>query len=258
MSSEYFRPEEERFIQRMEELFLRAEQKKYFQVTSFLNQREQYILENISHNYPETDLYFNGGGYKNERQRAIIAPKYYQLEKNDFQIQAISIRYAEKFNKLKHSQILGALVNLGIDRNSYGDIITDGHNWQFFVIDTMSELVVEQVKRIGSNSVSLHEINSDQLLLPTDDYELMNIVSRSFRVDSIIASVFNFSRQTGKDLIANGKVTVNWIKTNKTDYFISINDVISVRGYGRVKINEIYGQTQNSKWKLSVSAIKKK
>ncbi|MGR3741962.1 YlmH family RNA-binding protein [Companilactobacillus sp. DQM5] len=257
MSSDFFRAEENSFIQRIEELFERVQRQNYFQLTDFLNLREQYILENISNRYSGTNIFFEGGYYNSERKRVIIAPDYYLLNKDDFEIDYIDIMYSTKFNKLKHSQILGALVHLGIDRNTFGDIITDGKNWQFLVNKNMSSYVVSNIQKIGSNTVHLKQIEEAQLLLPRDDYELEMITSRSFRIDSIISTVFNFSRQNAKDLITNGKVTVNWIKTNKADYFLTINDTISVRGYGRVRINEIYGQTQNSKWKMSVSVIRK-
>lgn len=257
MSSDFFRPEEARFVQRIEEIFQRVERTNYLQLTDFFNMREQYIVENIANRYPNVKIFAEGGYYGSERKRIIIAPEYYELNKQDFEMSLIEIRYPIKFIHLKHSQILGALVHLGIDRDFFGDIITDGKKWQFLVKDQMTDYVLSNMQKIGNNTVHLSKIEKDQILLPTDDSNNENITTQSFRLDSIISTVYNVSRQNAKDLVGSGKVTINWVKTSKVDYFVSINDTISVRGYGRIRVVEIYGQTQNSKWKIMVNVIRK-
>ncbi|GKQ42843.1 RNA-binding protein S4 [Companilactobacillus sp. RD055328] len=257
MSSDFFRSEETHFVQRIEEIFQRVEKNNYLELTDFFNMREQYIVENIANRYPDIQVFYEGGYYGSERKRIIIAPDYYQLDNNDFELSIIEIRFNSKFIQLKHSQILGALVHLGIDRDFFGDIITDGKQWQFLVKESMRDFVINNLQKIGNNTVHLSAIEKNKLLLPRDDSDNETITVRSFRLDAIISTVYNVSRQNAKDFITRGKVTINWVKTNKIDHFVSMNDTISVRGYGRVRITEIFGQTQNSKWKMSVNVIRK-
>lgn len=257
MSSEFFRPEEEKFVTRIEELFGQVQTYNYYQLTNFLNKREQVIIENISNRYPNINLYWSGGYYNSERQRAIIAPEYYQLNTSDFEISGIKIKYPTKFGNLKHSQILGTLVGLGIDRNFFGDIITDGLQWNFLLESSMIDYVLNNLQKIGKLTVHLEEIELDKLLLPRDDSEIETITSQTPRLDSVISSVFSLSRQHAKDAIKSGKVTVNWLKTSKADYFLTIGDTVSVRGFGRIRIDDYLGKTQNSKWKILVNIIRK-
>lgn len=257
MSSDFFRPEETSFVNHIEDIFQRVSRDNYLELTDFFNMREQYIIENIGNRYSDLQLFFEGGHYNSERKRVIIAPDYYQLDKADFELEIVEIRFNSKFIQLKHSQILGALVNQGINRDFFGDIITDGKRWQFFVKQPMGDYIINNLQKIGNNTVHLSKTDLDKVLLPRDDSDTENITVQSFRLDTIIASVYNVSRQNAKDYISSGKVTVNWIKTLKSDYFVSMNDTISVRGYGRIRITDILGQTQNSKWKMTVNVIRK-
>lgn len=257
MTSEYFRPEEQSFIKRIEELFANVEKYNYFQLTDFLNLREQFILENIGQRYSETNIFWYGGNNNSERKRAILAPYYYEPEKKDFEVALIEIGYPKKFSQLKHSQILGSLISLGIDRNIFGDIITDGENWQFYVVNKMKDYVFSNLSKIAKLNVRLKEIELDNALLQYDDSDEKSIAVRSFRLDSIISSVYNLSRQHSKDLISNGKVTVNWIKTSKPDFFLTLGDTVSVRGFGRITIEDILSRSDNSKWHLQVNVITK-
>jgi RNA-binding protein YlmH len=52
-------------------------------------------------------------------------------------------------------------------------------------------------------------------------------------------------------------VKVNWATINKPDYILAVNDLISVRHYGRLKLNELNGLTKKDKWRLTMAVIKK-
>ena len=56
--------------------------------------------------------------FSSESQRIIIAPYFYEIEKEDFEIDVCKIIYAKNFEKLTHRDILGALMSLGI-KESY-------------------------------------------------------------------------------------------------------------------------------------------
>ena len=55
-----------------------------------------------------------------EYGRVILAPEYYELDDEDFEIKRLEISYARQFNKLTHPKVLGALINqLGLDRQVF-------------------------------------------------------------------------------------------------------------------------------------------
>ena len=47
-----------------------------------------------------------------ERQRVLIYPDYYVPETDDYQIAMFNVKYASKFLKLDHKDILGSMMSL--------------------------------------------------------------------------------------------------------------------------------------------------
>ncbi|TGD25327.1 RNA-binding protein [Companilactobacillus suantsaicola] len=253
----YFRPEEKPFIDKMSDILLKAQTMYTPQLTDFLNLREQTILNNLINKYDDLFVHYFGGYHNAERVRGIIAPDYFVPQESDYQVSVLEIRYPEKFANLHHGQILGSLTGSGVDRDRFGDIITDGQNWQFFMFKSMVPFIEEQVKKVGPFKVHILEKNFKDLLLPKDDSTDETVSVQSLRLDTIVATVYDMSRQNAKTLVEHGQVQINWAVNKNASSFITITDTLSVRGFGRIRINDILGRTRNSKYLLSVNVIKK-
>lgn len=256
--SGYFRPEEKPFIDQIGDILLKSQTMYTPQLTDFLNKREQLILNNLINKYDDLFVHYFGGYTGAERVRGLIAPDYFVPKDSDFKISMYEIRYPEKFANLHHGQILGSLTGSGVERDHFGDIITDGERWQFFVFDQMDNYIEEQVKKIGPYKVHLIQKNFSELLLPKDDSvdEVVNV--QSLRIDTIIATVYDLSRQLAKSLVEHGKVQLNWVSNRNASTFVTMNDTLSVRGYGRVRVNDIMGKSKNNKYILFVNVIRNK
>ena len=59
-----------------------------------------------------------------------------------------------------------------------------------------------------------------------------------------------------KELIEKRLVQLNWMIDEKADTLIALNDVISVRKYGRIKLVDILGKTKKDKLKIQLDIIK--
>ena len=62
-----------------------------------------------------------------------------------------------------------------------------------------------------------------------------------------MGEAFNLSRSKAQELIAAEKVFVNWNVLKNGSKPVNEGDMISARGFGRVKINEINGRTKKDK-----------
>ena len=61
----------------------------------------------------------------------------------------------------------------------------------------------------------------------------------SLRLDNIISKSFNLSRSKAVDLIKGKKVFINWKSISNINYNVNIQDVITLRGFGRITIQNI-------------------
>ncbi|MDK6914153.1 YlmH/Sll1252 family protein, partial [Escherichia coli] len=77
----------------------------------------------------------------------------------------LEIDYPQKWSELTHSQILGVLTHLGIELDTFGDIINDENGkWQFFVKTELKDYFIEQVTRVGRTKVKLHDLPLSKVL----------------------------------------------------------------------------------------------
>lgn len=226
---------------------------KYYvpKLSSFLNPEQLFQAHNIlALNASDCTAYFYGGYSNAERQRLLLVPRYLSVDYFDFEIQLFEIVFNHKFVHLKHSQILGTIANLGLDRKCFGDIITDGYRWQFFAERQFQEFLLQEITRIGHNKVKLQSQSAAQLLTIKSNVSSEKIVSSSLRMDTVIASAFHRSRKQVKDLIQSGKVFVNWENQKRSDYLVTIGDSLSCHGWGRLIILDFLGQTRTNKYML--------
>ena len=254
---QHFRKEELSFLKQVEEWVEEVRLQYAPVLTNYLDPRQQFIVEAIVGQYDDVRYYFDGGYIDAERKRCMICPEYYEPTSEDFENALFHIQYPKKFATLGHGKILGSLMSLGFDRSLIGDIISNGEDWQLFCAQNMKEYIRQQLEKIGKVAVRLEEVDYTKLIVPVDHWTAVQTVVSSLRLDTVIASVFNVSRQRSKEMIESGKVKVNWTEENRPDFMLEILDIVSIRGYGRLQIQKIEGRTKKDKIKIELDLLEK-
>ena len=77
------------------------------------------------------------------------------------------------------------------------------------------------------------------------------------RLDTVISSVYNISRQRSKQLIESGKIKVNWREETRPDFLLDLLDIVSIRGFGRIQLQGLEGQTKKEKIRLVLGVLRK-
>ena len=246
---QHFRPAERPLIDQLSGVVAQAESEYRPVTTHFLDPRAQYILQTLVGG-STVRVAFSGGYSGAERCRAIVFPDYFSPENDDFAITPLTIRYPVKFATLAHRQVLGTLVNSGIERDVLGDIISDGTTWQFMCERGIAAYLQAQVEHIGPVKVNL--VPATAVIRPQNDWQSVRITVTSVRLDAVIAAVFNFSRQRAKEVLSRQYVRVNWSVVDQGDYSVAEYDIISVRRAGRFRITRVAPE-RTKKGKLRVS-----
>ncbi|MCZ2490766.1 RNA-binding protein [Dellaglioa carnosa] len=254
---QHFRPDEKEIIDTLSDYIEQAKSEYRAVLTHFLNPREAHIATYLLGQSDEISMKLFGGTKDAERRRLLFYPAYFDVQDSDFDLQLIEIKYPVKFATLKHGQILGTLANAGLDREVLGDIVTDGQQWQVVVEKKMADYLINQIDRIGKIKVSLEEVSFSQIVSVTDEWQSQSELVASLRIDSVISAVYNMSRQNAKNLVNSEKVSLNWQVISKPDYELAEFDVLSIRGFGRIKLDLVAGMTRKDKYKLELSVLKK-
>ena len=168
-------------------------------VTKFLTNFEQVILSQIvSYNYSDFKVEFFGGFNDAERKKAkIISNEYYDV---DFDIVCLKAKFNNKFNKVEHRNILGAIHNLGINFNRFGDIIVLEDEVFIFVDEEIADFISMEFTKAGRVSLNFERVDLSDVTIKKK-YEDFEIISSSFRIDSIVAKITNKSRSKVKEFL---------------------------------------------------------
>ena len=85
-----------------------------------------------------------------------------------------------------------------------------------------------------------------------DDFE---IVSSSFRLDSIVAKITNKSRSKVKELLEQDFVKLNHVIVKSGEKTCAVEDIISIRKYGRFIIKDYKQNKKSLKYRITISKL---
>lgn len=249
---QHFRPEEHAFIDQVINWKDQVETTYAPRLTDFLDPREQQIVKLLIGTQADVQVHFFGGAEEMERQRVILAPDYYEVQEHDFLISLLEINYPSKFVTIEHRHLLGSLMSLGLKRGKYGDILVDGEQIQVLVASEIAPYVMSELKEVGRAKVQIQERSVREAIKVREKWEEHSCTVSSMRLDAIVATIYNLARQKAQNLITHGLVKVNWTVVENSSFDCREGDMISVRGYGRAKIQSIDGKTKKEKWRIVV------
>jgi RNA-binding protein YlmH len=253
---QHFRPEEREFIDLVLNWKDYVDSAYTPKLTDFLDPREQHILKTIIGENGNIKYQFFGGLSETERKRALIMPDYFVPTLEDFQITLFEINYPTKFVTIEHPKVLGTLMSLGLIRGKFGDILIKGARVQFLVSREINDYIKNNLESIGRATVQLKEVGLEEAIIPENSLYEQSVTVSSLRLDTVISGVLNLSRQKSLNIIQQGLVKVNWTLIENPSFECDMGDLLSVRGYGRVKILSVEGKTKKEKWRIIVGKQK--
>ncbi len=201
--------------------------------------------------FVETTLY--GGSELAERQILRFGSEEMFGYIEEFPIACIHCRpMAPKFaEKMGHRDVLGALMNLGIERDVLGDIWIQEKECYFFCLESMSEYICDNLTKVRHTNVSCRKIPElPEEFQPKRKHEEHIIASE--RCDALISKMYNLSRSKCIPLFQEKKVFVNSRVYENNSGVLKPGDVVSVRGYGKFQYNGVIRETKKGRLTVSV------
>ena len=226
--------EAELLKKRLRELYDKADRGAYFTFTDFLGLAEQSIFNEVATKF--SPMYFTRFGGAEGAERIMIRfgnPEEIGYDA-PFPISCVKIQpLAQKFaDKLTHRDFLGALMNLGIERRTLGDVVIRDNVGYVFADEKIAEFITDElskVKRTDVKATVADDVPSGELYRTEDK----RIQIQSERLDAVIAKTYSLSREDAQNLVRRSLVFVNGKETTSCSYVPKEDDKISVRGHGR-------------------------
>ena len=242
---------------RIAELARKSYEHNIYTYTGFLSMAEQDVFYGMIPEIKGTDYKLYGGREDCERKILRFGSEDSLGYEEEFPIVCLRVKpLIEKFaDKVTHRDFLGAIMNLGIDRSTIGDIFIDGKSAYVFCTDKIASYITESLDKVKHTNVRC-TIADAMEELPVKEPEEMHFTVASERADGIIAKVYNLSRNQSLLLFRERKIYVNGRLNENNSYTMKSGDMVSVRGYGRFVYYGAGHETKKGKWSVSAGVYR--
>ncbi len=153
---------------------------------------------------------------------------------------------------ISHRDILGALMGLGISRESVGDILIEKGRAVFFIAEDISDFVLSELNKAGRVGLRL-KVGADEPLPQMSELKSFTETVASLRLDCVVAAILKISRAKAVSLLEEGLVSINSAACVKATRIISAGDKITVRGKGKFTVDSLEDKTKKGRTVLKYS-----
>ena len=174
------------------------------------------------------------GGY-DSAERTVLGCLPDWCEEPDFPITAVTLRY-RTCDRLSHRDFLGALMGLGLTRESVGDILVEPGRAVLFLLNEIAPYVLSQLEKVGAVGVTAESGFVSPLPQASKKVSASDTVA-SLRLDCVVAALCGCSRKTATEWIEDGKVSIRSVACDKVTHTVSAGDTVTVRGVGKFTVN---------------------
>lgn len=209
--------------------------------TSFLSEREySSFLERRRHIDETPCTAF--GGYEGAGRVMLC---FSDEEEPRFPISAVKIT-GRGIEKLRHPDFLGSITSLGLDRRNIGDIITGGDCCTVFAESAIAPFIAESLTTVGGVYVSCLVCSAYEAEVTPRFEEITGTVA-ALRADSVVSVMLNTSRSKAAEYIASQRFYLNQLLCTKCDKEIKVNDILSVRRFGKARVTDAGGRSKKGR-----------
>ena len=173
----------------------------------------------------------------------------------DWPVVALRLQWNAKFANPGHRDLLGAMMGLGIEREMTGDIAMgtyrDAPCAYLFALEEVADYIAANLDSAGRASLKVSVATETPQLIPPEG-ESLRLTVQQQRLDAVLAAACRLSRGEAQRLIAAGLVKLNHVPQLRPDARLSEGDLISARGYGRVKVTAFQGESRRGRQVVQV------
>lgn len=235
---------------KLEDKVLIANRRNTYEETDFLDPFWQKMLKSIVNSYPEMSVSFFGAYNDAERKICVVYNSYLSEPVEEDYITVLAFDY--NTDDIKHKDVLGKILSLGIERYTIGDIYFNKNTCFIAVKKSVEAFLMTEFRDIRRHSVELYSPVNFDVKNVKPDLKEETIISASLRADLIVSKIYNIKRNVASNMIDKGLFKHDYRVFLRSDKPINIPSLISLRGYGRVHVDEIDGKTGKDNLRIKI------
>ncbi|WP_010252751.1 YlmH family RNA-binding protein [Acetivibrio cellulolyticus] len=228
---------------------LLSEKTNKLAITDFLDPHLQSVVSKCLESNNVGNYLFYGGYDGAERAVVAFCPSNMPLIQEPelaglFKVLKISLMHREN---MTHRDYLGSLMGLGIKREKIGDILVKDEHSLVVALNDIADFIRHNLDKVGNVKVEVEYLDVESLNTYEQKVKEIRTTVASLRLDSVASAGFGMSRSKIADFIKAEKVNLNWETTPSLTKLVKEGDLISIRGKGRVVLQEIGKTTRKDR-----------
>ncbi len=196
---------------------------------------------------------FDGGWSDAERVQVCFHPLWAEPA---FTAQWLEIRWAAKFAHVEHRDLLGSLMALGMDRSFFGDLIALEDRAYLLALPEVAARLPMEWSQAGSVPLKVRVLE-EAPVFEAPKGEMMRDTVASLRLDCVLSSGMRCSRGKAADMIRASLVAVDHATEERVDRLITPGQLLSVRGFGRIRLTEAGAPTRKDRIPVILEVFRK-
>lgn len=239
---------------RLKELAEKSYMQNIYCFTGFLGMAELDTFYRAQVEFSHVPYTVFGGNAGSERQMVRFGSQELLGYEEAFPIVCLHIRplLAKFADELTHRDVLGACMNLGIERSTLGDIMLRDNSAYLYCTETIAPYIIENLVRIRHTSVTCARFEGEMgALAPRLKAQELQVASE--RLDAVLAKAYGISREKSQLLFREKKIFVNGRQQENNSAVPKVGDIVSVRGYGRLVYEGMSHTTRKGKCNIRVA-----
>ena len=182
------------------------------------------------------------GGHENYERAKILFNSENEYKSDIVMLKA---QFDSRYDDINHSDVLGSLMALNIERKMIGDIFVQDNNIYLFTNNDLAKYIIDNCTNIKKSVINLKKSNENFERIVNLEKLMLNV--SSLRIDSIVSGLTHLSRDKSQKLILNKQVSLNHIVLEDVKRICNNNDTISIRKYGRFIFKKVEKVTKKDR-----------
>lgn len=218
----------------------------------FMDERQATIAGQVMKNICFENYMLRGGHDGSERVVFGAFPDFLEPDDASFPITAVTAAF-RRCDTLSHRDFLGALLALGIQRETLGDILVEEGRCVLFARSEIADFILSQTTKIGRVGVTMR-VGAELPLPENGKFEDFSAVVASARLDCMVAAAAGTSREKAAEMVRAGLVMLNHQVMDSVSASVVQGNKLSIKGKGRYVFDRIGPVTK--KGRLSIAGRK--
>ena len=155
------------------------------------------------------------------------------------------------YRVLSHRDYLGSLMGLGLERDAMGDILVEDDRTAVLICGRrVADFLLSDLGKVGSDTVKTGLLPDGEMPSAVRRVQPMSDTVASERLDCVVASLCNLSRDKAQSAIRSGLRELDYECVQDCDTEVEPPAVLSVRGFGKFRVTAFDGETRKGRLRL--------